>query len=377
MRAIHIVPSIWTRASGPSYSVPALCRAQVRHGCPTALYVLDGVPEDFPAEVEVHAFPRWPFPQKLGISPPMRRALREAWKRADLAHNHSLWMMPNLYAGDAVEAKIPLVLSPHGTMSDWAWQRSAWRKRLIGRLGQFRVLHRVSLFRATATDELLDIRRRGFRQPVALIPNGIEISAKVNPKGMIPRVVLYAGRIHPKKGLENLLKAWKQAEEEFPEWELRLVGPDNEGYEVRLKTLAEQLRVARVRFMGPRYGAELAAEYQRADLYVLPTFSENFGLTVAEALANGTPAIVTHGAPWQGLEREQCGWWIEVGVGPLVGALREAMRLAPEILAKMGLQGRAWMERDFGWDEIGRRMVKTYEWLLGGGEPPPWVERAA
>ena len=377
MRAIHIVPNIVKRASGPSYSVPALCQAVARHGCAVSLFVLDGLPHDLPSGIEAQAFPRWAFPERLGVSPAMRRALRVAMKQADIVHNHSLWMMPNLYAGEALKAGLPLVISPHGTMSDWAWRRSAWRKRLIGWLGQYRVLQQATLFRATAPEEVQDIRRRGFRQPIALIPNGIEIPTTVAPKGQNPRRLLYAGRLHPKKGLENLLKAWHAIAPQFPEWELRLVGPDNEGYETRLRRWADENRLPRLCFAGPRYGAELSAEYQRADLYVLPTFSENFGLTVAEALAHGTPAIVTKGAPWSGLERERCGWWIEIGVEPLVGALREAMALSAEALTEMGMRGRGWMARDFGWEEIGRRMVRTYEWVLGDGAPPPWVERTA
>ena len=132
IRAAHIVPSVLEKASGPSYTVPALCRALARSGCAVTAYMLDGVPDGFPAGVEARAFPRWPVPWRLGVSPAMRHALHADAAGLDIVHNHSLWMMPNVYAAEAATAGARLVVSPRGTMSDWAWRRSAWRKQLIG-----------------------------------------------------------------------------------------------------------------------------------------------------------------------------------------------------------------------------------------------------
>ena len=111
----------------------------------------------------------------------------------------------------------------------------------------------------------------------------------------------------------------------------------------------------------------------RRDLFVLPTLSENFAITVAEALAAGTPVIATKGAPWHGLEREDCGWWIDHGVEPLVAALAKAMTMQREALQAMGAKGRAWMARDFSWDRVANDMLDVYRWLLAGGEPPRTV----
>lgn len=377
IRAAHVVPSIETRASGPSYCVVELCRALSERNCKTFLYVLDAIPPDFPAEVAVQRFDRWAFPYRLGVSPALRKALREAARTADVMHNHSLWMMPNVYPARAVQGTAcRLVVSPHGTMAEWAWHRARWRKALIGWLGQTETLARAACFHATAIEECADIRRLGYRQPVAVIPNGVDLPALgAKPEGGTERKrLLYAGRLHPKKGLENLIRAWAVLAPEFKDWELRLVGPDNEGHQAILERLVRDLPVPRVMFEGSLFGESLSRAYQAAQLYVLPTFSENFGITVAEALANGTPAMVTRGAPWSGLIRERCGWWIDIGLAPLTDALRDALSLTVRERNDMGARGRNWMERDFGWSRIGGMMETTYEWILGGGAAPSWVE---
>jgi glycosyltransferase involved in cell wall biosynthesis len=124
---------------------------------------------------------------------------------------------------------------------------------------------------------------------------------------------------------------------------------------------------------GPVAGDAKTAAYREADLFVLPTLNENFAISVAEALAAGTPVIATKGAPWHGLEREGCGWWIDHGVEPLVAALTKAMTMRPGVLQKMGAKGREWMARDFSWDRVARDMLDVYRWLASGGEVPSTV----
>ena len=112
-----------------------------------------------------------------------------------------------------------------------------------------------------------------------------------------------------------------------------------------------------------------------ADIYVLPSDTENFGITVAESLASGTPVIASQGTPWQGLERERCGRWVSIGVEPLAAALDEMMAMSDEERAAMGVRGREWIRRDFSWKGIGVHMKAAYEWLLAPNkvERPEWV----
>lgn len=180
----------------------------------------------------------------------------------------------------------------------------------------------------------------GFRQPVAIIPNGIDIPSPIEktPGGM--RTLLFLGRIHPVKGLDMLLPAWGSVQVCFPDWELRIIGPDNGGYLDKMRSLASKLGLMRVEFFGPLFGAEKWQAYAEADLFVLPTCSENFGMSVAEALASGMPAIVTRGAPWSGLSGYGAGWWVEPSRDALVASLENAMALPADSLMAMGQCGR-------------------------------------
>ncbi|AGA89825.1 glycosyltransferase [Thioflavicoccus mobilis 8321] len=378
MRLIHVVPRITSEASGPAYSVMALCGALREQGTHTRLGVVEPAPDRaLPEWVQV--FPNSGGPFQLGRSKELHRWLRAAVERAevDIMHCHSLWMMPNMYPGWVTQGRAArLVVSPRGTLSEWALNHSRWKKRVIWPLLQGPAVRHAACFHATGESEYEDIRRAGFRQPVCIIPNGIEIPLEgiddAGPRG--PRRLLFLGRLHPVKGIENLIRAWSAVEHRFPDWELEIVGPDDIGHLARLKALRRELRLRRVNFRGPAFGLQKWQAYQAAELYVLPTHSENFGMTVAEALAAGTPVIVTKGAPWQGLETHQAGWWIDIGVDPLVACLKEALSCAPDDLRTRGANGRGWMKDEFSWRRIGAMMLTTYTWLLTGGEPPRHVK---
>jgi len=377
VKAIHVVPSISDESSGPSYSVVSLCRSLGECGLSTTLATLEG--SNGPASSSfVKSFPLSGYPSRLGRSSEMRGWLNSAAQdgRVDIMHNHSLWMMPNVYSCRAVKGTdIPLLVSPRGTLSEWSMSNGSIVKRAFWPLIQRPALERVTCFHATAMSEYDDIRRMGFKQPVTIMPNGIDIpDVRKPPRGNM-RTLLFLGRIHPKKGLDNLLPAWKEVQQGFPDWQLRIVGPDNKGYLEEMKQLAVTLKLQRIEFTGPLTGKHKTQAYLDADLFVLPTYSENFGMTVAESLAAGTPAIVTSGAPWAGLDGHDAGWWIDIGKEPLAACLEQALSLSREKLDSMGLNGRHWMKQEFSWGSIADKMRSTYEWVLGNATAPECVIR--
>ncbi|MCP9476180.1 MAG: glycosyltransferase, partial [Nitrospira sp.] len=263
---------------------------------------------------------------------------------------------------------------PRGTLSPWAMASGSFVKRFFWPLVQKPAISMAACFHATAESEYADIRRLGFRQPVAIIPNGIDIPEPI-PKCEQPwRTLLFLSRINPKKGLDLLLSAWHAVQEQFSDWRLVIAGPsDSRGYLEKMQALAAQLKLERVEFIGEVKGAQKWETYCQADLFVLPTHSENFGNVVAEALASGIPAIVSKGAPWAGLVEKRAGWWIEIGVAPLVEALKQALALSPDELSEMGQRGRRWMQDEFSWDSLGLKMAHTYEWIVRGSARPEWV----
>jgi len=294
--------------------------------------------------------------------------------KTSIVHSHGLWQMPNVYPGWATKhCQTPLVISPRGMLSTWALNYSKWSKRVFWSLVQGPAISHAACFHATAESEYEDIRRMGLQQPVSIVPNGIDVPEYVEKPDHANKTLLFLGRIHPKKGIDNLLRAWAAVMDRHLEWSLCVAGVDEIGYLNHLRVLARELKLKRVKFTGPLFGIDKLTAYRMAHLYVLPTHSENFGMTVAEALAAGTPAIVTKGAPWAGLEQHHAGWWIDVGLDPLVACLERALACTLKDLVTMGLLGRRWMLQDYSWEKVGSMMHGTYLWLEQGGETPRWV----
>ncbi|WP_043758175.1 glycosyltransferase [Imhoffiella purpurea] len=377
MKSTHVVPAISEEASGPSYSVIRLCESLIAEGLSLNLAILDDGPLS-PQRLYpyVHSFPLGFGPRRLGHSDAMYQwlKLQAAAGSIDVLHNHSLWMMPNIYPGRVAEKyQVPLVVSPRGTLSAWAMRSGSRVKRVFWPLVQRRALEPTTCFHATAKAEYQDIRRAGFMQPVAIIPNGVDIPTLRDHDRDGFRTVLFLGRIHPGKGVDLLLSAWQVVCQRHPDWQLKIVGPVHGEYRRRMEALAIKLRLPRLTFSGPLYGAAKMDAYQQADVFVLPSLSENFGMVVAEALASATPVIVSKGAPWAGLERERAGWWIDIGLAPLIASLDHVMQMTRSDLRIMGNKGRHWMQRDYSWERIGRQMRETYEWMYSWSNRPSWV----
>lgn len=382
MRLIHVVPAVSEEASGPTYVVLRLCESLVEKSNELSLAALDWAPLSSRPPF-LRTFPLGWGPGRLGRSPKMYHWLRDqcASDSIDLLHNHGMWQMNAVYPAWAVRrTSVRLMYSPHGAFSPWAMQHGSSIKRIFWPLLQSPALRQASAFHATSESEYHDIRRHGFRQPVAIIPSGIDLPAELpHRRSAHERTLLFLGRIHVVKGLDMLLTAWQSVQDRFPDWRLVIVGSDDgyhgpTGYLEAVKSQAVQLGLKRIHFPGPLFGQQKFQAYRDADLYVLPSHSENFAVTVAEALAMETPAIVSKGAPWAGLIEQRAGWWIDIGVEPLVACLKDALARSPDELAAMGQRGRDWMQRDFSWDSIGSRMAETYRWLCDRSLPvPPWI----
>jgi glycosyltransferase involved in cell wall biosynthesis len=347
----------------------ATCGHDVELLCLAAKGEVSGV------RLDVHE--QWRAAGRFAFSPGFARALRHRAGRVDIVHNHSLWAMPSVAAGLVVPGSgTNLITSPRGTLSPWALAHSKWIKRAIWPL-QRRALFAADLLHATSDAEFADIRAAGLTQPVVIIPNGIdvpfEVGSRVSSSGQ--RTLLFLGRIHPVKGVDLLLDSWRDLQSRHSDWRLVIAGGGERAYLKAMHEKAARLELKRVEFAGPVYGREKTDMYRAAHLFVLPTHSENFGMAVAEALAHGLPAVVSKGAPWQGLESQHCGWWVDRRPDAFVDALDHAMACSETQLGDKGRRGREWMRTSFKWDVIGRNMAEVYRWLLDGGVKPAWVRQ--
>jgi glycosyltransferase involved in cell wall biosynthesis len=385
LRAAHVIAGLDPAFGGPSYSVPRLCQALAAAGAEPVLFSVAGKEGD---QRDAYCkgyrdcrfawdYARIPILRRLRSSHGLSSALHNAARTADVIHNHGLWLMPNVRAGEAAASvPTPLVVSPRGMLAPVALAFSPVKKQAFWALFQGPMVRCAACIHATSDQEYEELRGFGLVNPVAIIPNGMDLpevsmSRIARPAG--ERVVLSLGRIHPKKGLTRLVHAWSKVEARCPGWSLKIVGPSEAGHDHELRALAMALGLKCISIEGAIYGDAKTTAYRDADVFVLSTLNENFGLTVAEALAAGTPVISTKGAPWSGLEREGCGWWIDHGVEPLAAALAHAMALPREALRSMGDKGREWMVRDFTWDRIARDMLDVYLWLARNAEPPTTV----
>lgn len=374
MRVLQVVPGISAESAGPSYSVPAMCRGLQNAGCDVALHFAGDMPNrKFGFPVYAHKAHSFPHPN-FGRSPEMLSALREECKTAQIIHNNSLWMLPNVYPAWAKRGtKCKLVTAPRGTLASWALKHHWLQKKLFGWCAQYAALRTTDMWHATCEKEYEEIRAAGYRQPVAIVPIGMDLPelaphAEENHSRM--RKVIFFGRLHKVKGVDRLLLAWELVLKEG--WELVVAGPDC-GMLDNLKGIVAEHKLPCVSFVGEINGRAKYEFLAGGDIYLLPSDTENFGITVAEALASGTPVIASQGTPWSGLEEHKAGRWVPIGVEPLAEALKEMMAMSDDERKAMGMRGREWIQRDFSWDVIGEKMKTAYEWLLGRCDKPAWV----
>ncbi len=384
---VHTVASIQADHGGPSRSVPLLCEAltereeEVRLVTKTPSENSEGT-SLFPSEpVETRAVEVERGRSQLLRAPiSFYRGLREEVDESppDLLHDHGLWLPTNVVVAlTAKQYDIPLAISTRGMLTGWALRHHRWKKRLAWWAYQRWILRQAALFHVTSQEEVDQLRRLGFNQPAAVIPNGVplpELARAETPDGEARRA-LFLSRLHPKKGLPILLEAW--AEVRPAGWTLELVGPSEDGHRADLEAQAKRLELdSQVHFAGPVSDDRKWDKYRRADLFVLPTQSENFGIVVAEALAAEVPVITTTGAPWRDLETHDCGWWVEPRAEAIAGALRKATALDPDERRAMGKCGRRLVEEQYSWPGVAEEMTAAYRWLLGDGPRPASIQQA-
>lgn len=292
-------------------------------------------------------------------------------RRFDVVHLHGLWS-PCLHRlaawGRRTGARV--AWSPHGMLAPWALNHKFWKKAVALALYQRRDLVRADLLHVTSEQERGDLRRLRLVTPSAVVPLGVRLpDASSNVASPLPpaagcrRTLLFAGRVQRIKGLPDLIAAWAALpSDERGGWRIRIVGPDEDGHASELVALRGRLGLSAedVVFAGEKHGQALADEYALADLFALPSHSENFGGVVAEALAHGVPVIATKGTPWRVLREEGCGWWVDGGVDSLSAALHEALRLSDAERAAMGRVGRALVARDYTWRSAAEKLLAAY-----------------
>jgi glycosyltransferase involved in cell wall biosynthesis len=355
--------------------------------------------------VRVDVFPR-SWPKNFGYSPGFIRALSA--EPPDLTHTHGIWMYPSIAtAAYCTRRRVPYMISPHGMLDPWAVQHHRWKKVFAYALYESNHVRGARCIRALCESEARSIRKMKLKNPVAVIPNGIDLPETSASNGMDgkaswskvveggKKVMLFLGRIHRKKGLTNLLKAWaenrKDANQKRGEWVLAIAGWDQDGYESDLKRLCSDLNIpwndlsdtnhptsgrsseaASVLFLGPQFQEAKAACYRHCDAFILPSFSEGLPMAILESWAYGKPVLMTPECNLPEGFAAQAAFAIDTSVQGITEGLRTLESESDDTLKEMGRRGRRLVEERFTWSRVAGQVKTTYEWMLGSAAKPAW-----
>lgn len=287
---------------------------------------------------------------------------------SDVFHTNSCWMpVSALTAIWAHSAGYKVVYTPHGMLEPYSIRRHYWTKKLPAILMfQKKGLQVCDLIHATADTEKENLLKLAWNKNVNVIANCVQIE-EIEMKSSWKRKkrVLFLSRVHPKKGIEFLIKAIGRLQDKFIDYTFIIAGPGESSYVQELKKLAQKNGVAmQFHFIGPVYEQDKWSLYREADVFVLPTWSENFGIVVPEALASGTPVITTYGTPWSELNEFNCGWCTEIGTEATMKALEKFLQCSESELERMGRKGRELVENKYTGSVIAKQFITMYESLI-------------
>lgn len=319
------------------------------------------------------------FLKTLGYSKDLGSILLK--ERPQIIHQQGIWMYHS-YASLLYKKNNPSVvkiIEPHGMLDPWAILNSAWKKKFVGYLYEYENLRSADCIHALCQSEYESIRNFGLKNPVAIIPNGIDIPE--NPiylRNSKKKVLLFIGRIHPKKGLKELLFALKILKENnstfFQTWKIRVAGWSQNGHIDELKRFVFDNKLEDcIEFIGPIYGENKVKEYCRANAFILPSFSEGLPMTVLEAWAYKLPVIMTEFCNIPEGFSSNAAIFIKPTPQSIADGLERLAKMNEPDLEVLGDNGYNLVNKKFRWDHIAKQTIKLYHWLINGGEKPNFV----
>jgi poly(glycerol-phosphate) alpha-glucosyltransferase len=328
-------------------------------------------------------------PRFFGYAPGLVDTIRDVGP--DTIQIHGLWKYATIAVLRVHRAiGCPYVVNPHGMLDPWAMRNSRWKKRLASLVYERRHLRRAGCIRALCRSEAAAIRAYGVRTPICIIPNAIDVPSDVQHGQACPapfppdrKVLLYLGRLHPKKGLVNLLQAWSRVQQTAAaghapdEWLLAIAGWDQGGHEAKLRRLAAELGLRdKVAFLGPQFDQRNAACYRHCEAFVLPSFSEGLPMVVLEAWAYGKPVLMTPECNLSEGFSACAALRIETSPECIAQGLRELLEMSAAERHTMGQRGLSLVKQRYTWMEVARQMHEVQDWLLARGAAPGCVEFA-
>jgi glycosyltransferase involved in cell wall biosynthesis len=391
MRVLHVIPGLTRERGGPTVVLQALTRHQAGAGHAVTVLTTDQgartgeTPVELDGAVEVERL-AVVGPNRLAYAPGFAAAMRRRLRETDVVHVHSIFTQPvHAALTEAAAVGVPVILRPCGLLHPYSLRRSRWLKRTYLTVWGNRVRRACTAWHYTSENEA----RASWPQDASthfVIPNGIEpaefaldrrearaVVARTWPQVGDAPYVLFLGRLHPKKRLDLLVEAFVAGAP--ASFKLVVAGPDEEvlwpGIAARVPAGAEP-RVVRLSTVG---GREKAALLAGARLFALPSEHENFGVAALEALAAGTPVLLS-----PHVDLADAAVAADVGTIAPLHVVDWAERLSvltgieptPELVAR----ARQWVAANYAWDRIVAAMTERYEWILGSRPAAPAREVA-
>ena len=391
MKVGFLVGSVSREAGGLFQSVRGLAKAVASANATASVF---GISDEKSAvdslawqPLSVHAFqPRF---RAWGYS----NELLPALLRADLniLSTHGLWKYCSVASHQwHRRSGRPYIVHPHGMLEGWALQNAKWKKQIAALLYENTHLRDAACVRALCEAEAQSIRAYGMRNPICIIPNGVDLPELVESSALEAdtlrfqkfaqgrKILLYLGRLHRKKNVANLVRAWKQTLNSHAltpdNWVLAIAGWDQGGYESELKKLASDYGLmASVSFLGPLFGQDKEAAYRVCGAFILPSLSEGLPMTVLEAWVRAKPVLMTPACNLP--EGFAAGAALQIGTSPeeIAAGLKQLLEMSDDDRRAMGACGRTLVATTFSWPQVGEQMRSVCDWLLGGGATPESV----
>lgn len=374
MKVLTFITDIDNRSGGPSRSVPMLVKGLSEVGVDITLMTVRS------EQMNTHALDG--SSAKLHILDSFDTKEVEGYVKSekfDIIQIQSMWD-PRYHKLVKIAQKlnIPYLITPRGMLEPWSLAQSKWKKKMAMLLYQKADLQKAACIYTTADMEAQHVHDLGINAPCSVIPNGIETDGYPCRTNMhkVKKQVLFLSRIHIKKGIEILLEAWKRINATNPDWILKIIGNGEENYIKSLKARIVELGLeGYVQIAEPVFGKDKIYVYQGSSIFCLPSYSENFGMVIAEAMSCGVPVITTTNCPWEILNETKTGWCIELSIDNLEKALREAMSMNPLDLYEMGQKASQLVFDNFNYRNVAKRTVELYNWILGGGITPEFIRK--
>jgi glycosyltransferase involved in cell wall biosynthesis len=371
MKVLHVAPSFHPAYSygGPIRSTFELCRNLGELGCEVRVLTTDANGLDQVLDVDTNEEVELPegfrvryCPRRLrhSVSPTLMRLLPAYMRWADVVHLTSVYSFPTFPTIFwARSMNKPLIWSPRGALQRWKGSRRIGIKGVWDFLWYHAADRAELMMHVTSDFENRETSSRFPKLRMAMIPNGVDVPAALNRRERNGELrLLFIGRLDPKKGIEALLRACSLIDS-APPWRLAIAGEGAPRYALQLKEQIHALGLeGRVEMMGEVLSEAKKRLFESSDVTLVPSYTENFAIVVAEALAHGVPVIASKGTPWSRLEEMQCGLWVDNDPESLAAAIRSISTMR---LQNMGLKGREWMRNEFSWHSVTKQMLDLYQ----------------